>query len=518
MNNLSVFYPVPQPDMSYGAWAAFGIGLMLLVCMLLGFLSRKKAASFEAFLSGHQDMGPIVTGLALGATWLSGWATLGMMGVTYAVGWSGMWFAGMWTIVGIMPCLFFTGEKMQQYAQKFGARTVPDALGIRFNSKAVQSLAALVMIFFMTLYAVGQFKAGATIWYAVTGFSALWCLLLSGIVVFIYMVVGGYTGTQWSLALQGALLGITCFILGIAALSFVGGPSALNMQLAAQDPRLLELMRQDLPVRGNTQLFSSPVGIVATFFIFLTMATGFPHNVARFLGMRKLSKKDLALTALMVFLVAGPPIFLNAITGLSARAVFGPEILKIQPWKADLAAPFLAIVAGGRPLTTLYVTGVFAAALSTLSAMVMAMAGNVTRDIIAVWRPRMVHTKLLGLTKVFIGIFLLIPFYWTFKKPPELLAVFMGYASIGLGGIFIFCTAVSFYWKRATAPGAIMCMIYGVAATLIGGIFVTKQKIGMGTLEFIVLIGCGLVYFIVSMLTKPVAGEKIKQLFGEKNV
>lgn len=504
--------------MSYGVWAIFGIGLMLLVCILLGFFSRKKAKSFEAFLSGHNDIGPVITGLALGATWLSGWATLGMMGVTYAVGWSGMWFAGMWTIIGIMPCLFFTGEKMQMYSQKFGARTVPDALGIRFDSKVVQSLAALVMIFFMILYAVGQFKAGATIWYAVTGLPAIWCLLLAGVVVFIYMVVGGYTGTQWSLAIQGALLGIACFVLGIIALRFVGGPAALNIKLAAENPNLLNLVRRDLPTVGNTQLFSSPAGIVATFFIFLTMATGFPHNVARFLGMRKLGKKDFVLITLMVFLVAGPPIFLNAITGLCSRAVFGPQLLAIQPWRGDLAAPFLAMVAGGRPITILYVTGVFAAALSTLSAMVMVMAGNVTRDIIHIWRPHMSHTTLLKMTKVFIGVFLLIPFYWTFKKPPALLAVFMGYAAIGLGGIFIFCTAVSFFWKRATATGAILCILYGVISTLVGSIFVTRGKIGMGTLEFIVLIGCGLVYFVGSLLSKPISQEKLKKLFGEKNV
>jgi len=189
------------PDKSYTLWAIVGIGLMLLVCIAVGFLSRKRAESFESFLSGHNDIGPIVTGLALGATWLSGWAALGMMGITYSFGWSGMWFAGIWTIVGIMPCLFFTGEKMQMYSQKFGAKTVSEALCIRFDSKVVQSLSALIMIFFMILYAVGQFKAGATIWYAVTKLPALWCLLLSGIVVFIYMIVGGYTGTQWSLAI-----------------------------------------------------------------------------------------------------------------------------------------------------------------------------------------------------------------------------------------------------------------------------------------------------------------------------
>jgi sodium/proline symporter len=518
MNNFYYTFAVPKPDISYGISVGIGVGLMLLVCIFLGLFSRKKASSFETFLSGHQDIGPVITGLALGATWLSGWAALGMMGITYTVGWSGMWFAGIWTIVGIMPCLFFTGAKMQQYAEKFGARTVSDVLGIRFDSKVVQSLSALVMIFFMILYAVGQFKAGATVWYAVTGLSAIWCLSFSGIIVFIYMIVGGYTGTQWSLALQGALLGIACFVLGIVALVFVGGPSALNAKLALQDPKLIELMRTDLPVTGNTQLFSSPVGIVATFFIFLTMATGFPHNVARFLGMRKLTKRDFSLITLMVFLVAGPPIFLNASTGLASRAAFGPALLDIAPWRGDLAAPYVAMIAGGRPITILYVVGVFAAALSTLSSMVMVMAGNITRDIIHIWKPNISRVFLLNLTKVFIGIFLLIPFYWTFKNPPELLAVFMGYASIGLGGIFIFCTAVSFFWRRATAMGAILCMIYGVVATLVGSIYVANQRIGMGTLEFIVLIGCAVFYFVGSLLTRPVSEEKLKQLFGEKNV
>ncbi|HNQ36027.1 MAG TPA: hypothetical protein PKN80_08200, partial [bacterium] len=104
MNEL-IFAPVPVPGFAYGAWAAVGLGLMLAVCFAVGFLSRKKAATFEHFLVGHRDIGPVMTGLALGATWLSGWATLGMMGVTYQVGWSGMWFAGMWSLIGVIPCI-----------------------------------------------------------------------------------------------------------------------------------------------------------------------------------------------------------------------------------------------------------------------------------------------------------------------------------------------------------------------------------------------------------------------------
>ena len=154
MNNFYYTFAVPKPDISYGISVGIGVGLMLLVCIFLGLFSRKKASSFETFLSGHQDIGPVITGLALGATWLSGWAALGMMGITYTVGWSGMWFAGIWTIVGIMPCLYRRNAAMRRNLDK----DVSDVWGT--VDTVVQILSALVMIFFYVLYAVGQFKAG----------------------------------------------------------------------------------------------------------------------------------------------------------------------------------------------------------------------------------------------------------------------------------------------------------------------------------------------------------------------
>ena len=100
-----------------------------------------------------------------------------------------------------------------------------------------------------------------------------------------------------------------------------------------------------------------------------------PHNVARFLGMRPMKKiMDFVWLILPVFAIAGFPIMLNATTGLCARATFGPALFDILPWKGDLAAPYMAMQAGGVPLATLYVTGVFAATLSTFSGMIMIIA------------------------------------------------------------------------------------------------------------------------------------------------
>ncbi|HPU30442.1 MAG TPA: hypothetical protein PLM71_08985 [Syntrophorhabdaceae bacterium] len=96
--------------------------------------------------------------------------------------------------------------------------------------------------------------------------------------------------------------------------------------------------------------------------------------------------------------------------------------------------------------------------------------------------------------------------------------MFMGLAAMGLGAIFFFVTAMSFYWKRATKWGAFWTVVYGTIATLAGGYFVfTKKVLGMATMEFILLGGCFILFFFVSLMTKPPSEELLKRLFEGKD-
>ena len=199
---------------------------------------------------------------------------------------------------------------------------------------------------------------------------------------------------------------------------------------------------------------SSYVGIFAAGAIFFTMATGFPHNVSRFLGMKKVTKSDYFKLVFIVWLFTGIPIMLDCSSnGLVARAIYGPALLKIEPWKGDLAAPMLAHAVGGNTVLALYVMGLFSAALSTLAGMVFIMSANVTRDIIKLWAPQTSDKSMLYFGYFLIALFLFIPFIWTLKRPPELLSIFMGMAAMGLGAVYFFVTAMSYYWKGATKAG-----------------------------------------------------------------
>jgi len=513
------FLPAPKPDMEMIISGCIAVGLLLAVCVILGWMGKKQWKSFDEYLVGKRDIGPMVTGAALSASYISGWAFCGSTGIVYTLGFSGMWFAGIWSLVGIIPCIWLGAMKTRDFSAKLGAATLPETIGRRFESKGLQTVIAISMLFFLFLYSVGQLKAGGTVWYAMTGLSPFWCLLLSVFIAWLYMVLGGYVGNQYAMALQGLIFAIVGTTLGIWAVIWAGGFEAITTGLVAQNPKLMTLIRPELPKLGSPQLMSSYVGIFATAVIFFTMAVGFPHNVSRFLGMKKVTRRDYWVLVGIVWLFTGIPIMLDCSSnGLVARLIYGPGLLKIEPWKGDLAAPFLAHALGGPWMLALYTAGLFSAALSTLAGMVFIMSGNVTRDVIKAWWPQVSDKSMPYLGYFLIALFLFLPFYFTLVRPPELLSIFMGMAAMGLGAVFFFVTAISYYWKRATKWGAICTVVWGTVFTLYGSwavLYAKPPKYGMGSYEWFLVLSCGAIYFIVSALTQPPSKELIAKLWSK---
>lgn len=522
----SKFLPIPTPSAEMITAGSIAVGILLVLSILLGLAGKKQWKTFDEYLVGKRDIGPVVTGAALSASYISGWAFCGSTGIVYAVGFSGMWFAGIWSLLGIIPCIWLGALKTRDFSKKLGAATLPETIGRRFESKGLQTVVALSMLVFLFLYSVGQLKAGATVWFAMTGLSPLWCLLLSVFIAWLYMVLGGYIGNQYAMALQGLVFGIVGTLIGVWAVIYAGGFYNITAGLAAQNPALMALINPKLPQVGPTQLFSSYIGITAAALIFFTMAVGFPHNVSRFLGMKKVTKKDYWTLVFMVWLLTGIPIMLDCSSnGLVARLLYGPTLLQAPTihghpnvFKGDLAAPLLSHALGGPWLLAAYTAGLFSAALSTLAGMVFIMSANVTKDVIKLWWPQVSDKSMLYFGYFLIALFLFLPFYFVLVNPPPLLSIFMGMAAMGLGAVYFFVTAISYYWKRATKWGAMACVIWGTAFTLYGSYSVLYKKppdYGMGSYEWFLVLSCGIIYFLVSAVTKPPSKELIDRLWSK---
>ncbi len=85
--------------------------------------------------------------------------------------------------------------------------------------------------------------------------------------------------------------------------------------------------------------------------------------------------------------------------------------------------------------------------------MVFIMSANITRDVVKLCGQKVSDKSMLYLGYFLIALFLFLPFYWTLVNPPPLLSIFMGMAAMGLGAIFFFVTAVSYYSEGRNKVG-----------------------------------------------------------------
>jgi len=427
-----------------------------------------------------------------------------------------------------MTLCLVIGYRMRRYVA-LGARTVPEMLRVRFESRMVQALAGLAMIILLVVYSVGQYKAMATVWTITTNTRFEGSLLATAILVLVYLIVGGYTGTQWVSCFQGILLTIVGWTLGITALFWAGGPAKIAETIGMQtftypggQPTQIPLNDYTLPLPPPEGLaFPSVdyVGVTAAVFMFLFMATGFPHNIARFLGTRKITKREYWVMLLILIVGGLTPLWIGVV-GFAARTVWNDTLMTAEyaPMYGDSAAVYASISAGGVPLTSLFAASVFAASVATLAGMVMIMATNVTRDLIHNAYPKASPKRLLGLTKLMLIPFIAIPLWWTFTSPPPILSEFMAGSAVAQAGIFFFVVGVSMHWKGATKWGAIATIIYGLTLTLLHPKAYGKL-VGLyhwGYWALLLMFGSALIYFLVSLSTKPLPEEKLEKLFPKR--
>jgi Na+/proline symporter len=171
---------------------------------------------------------------------------------------------------------------------------------------------------------------------------------------------------------------------------------------------------------------------------------------------------------------------------------------------------------GGAVGGAVFAVAVFAAAISTLAGMVMIMATNISRDLIANARPKTSPKRLLQLSRLLVIPFVLIPLWWTYTSPPPVLSEFMSGSAVAQAGIFFFVIAVSMYWKRATKWGAVATIIFGMVIALLHpsvyGSYLPPFN-NWGIWAMVLMFGCAAVYVGVSLVTKPLPEEKLAKLF-----
>src|SRR5262245_34550603 len=149
------------PSPGIGAIAA--LALFIAASVWLGTLAQKvveRSQFIQGYFQGNRGLGAWT--IALTATVQSGGTFMGFPSLVYSYGWIVALWIGSYMVVPITGFALL-GKRIAQISRRTGAVTVPDLFRARFGSPTTGLVCSLLIIVFMSIMMIAQFKAGATV-------------------------------------------------------------------------------------------------------------------------------------------------------------------------------------------------------------------------------------------------------------------------------------------------------------------------------------------------------------------
>ncbi|WP_084177550.1 sodium:solute symporter family protein [Palaeococcus pacificus] len=364
-------------------------------------------------------------------------------------------FGGIWYGFACGLGLLLLGLTLAKPMRALALYTVPDVLEMRYNSRAIRFLAAVLSL----LALVGIL--GAQVWAASAIFEAIGLPGTLG-AVFATLIFIAYTAFSglWAVALtdfiQIILGSIGVFVAVVLGLIKVGGIDGLRLGLSKMP---------DLPQTPGEYFNIMSLGI--SLFALTLMATVMYTLIGQDFYQRLFASKDEntakrgAIYSGLLLMVLS---FLPALAGMLALTLSSdPQAIITSP---KTAVPKLVIAVFGRGIGAIFVAAILAAVMSTADSLLSAATSHIVKDFYQSFRPETDDKRLLRLsigTTIGVGL-LALAAALTIQGIVELLIYSY---DIYTSGVFV-PLVLGIYWKRATKEGALLGMLAGSLTAVLG--------------------------------------------------
>ncbi|MFB6093613.1 MAG: sodium/proline symporter [Halanaeroarchaeum sp.] len=486
----------------------------LVVLIGIGVWAAKFMDSVGDYVIGGRRIGPVVTGFSERASEMSGWLTLGVPANAFNSG-----IIAFYNGLGMIPADLFAwagiAKRLRKYSEIVRAVTLPTFFETRLqdDTGAVKGISAIVLIVFEGGYVGAQIVAAATLLQVLAGVQMWVGIVVGGVIVVGYTMLGGYFAVAWTDYFQGAIILIAFIILPIVAFATFGLPF------------------QDLAAMQNgaalTSITGGATGWAAIFAIAGYAAIGLgvpgnPHVMVRFMGIDEVKNvRKAALVAQLFMFVA----YLGAaLVGLYALTQFAGTIAS-----PDNAMPVLTLQLLPGVLAGVILAAALAAMMSSADSQLLVATSAVVEDVYhGFLNEGASQDQLVRYSRyVTLGLgFASIAFAYFAKETP-IYDLVLNYAWGGLGAGLGPLLIATLWWKRLTKWGAVASMITGTTSMILWTQWeailgsATIQSMGpflqgvltvYGLLPAFVL--STIVLVVVSLLTTPPDQEDVAEHFS----
>ncbi len=455
--------------------------LYIGVLMGIGVWGARRTKSASDFILGGRTIGPWVTALSFIAVYFSSVLIIGGGAFGYKFGMATIWIGAINVLVGCTLCWIVLGRRVREMTERLGVRTISGFFARRFDSPAAGIYSAAVVFLFLIIYNVSVVKGMANAFEVLMDMPYWGGVLISGVVIIFYVVLGGYTAVVWTGFIQAWVMIFALLLLLFRTMGAVGG--------------LGEGMRR-LAETGHGYVDTPGVwgwaGLISFSLVVSLGVWGMPQLLIRFYSIKDV--KTFRLGTVIVTIGAAIAVIPYMVGAMGRLLVPGLE-------NPDLAIPMVVEKVLSPWGAALLLAGVVAAGMSTFAGVLIIVSSSLVSDI---WKhglrkeltgeKEIVANRLVsaavGIVSLAIAlkppalILVLTGFSWAVIASTNLWPLLFGLYSKRRGGRWVPASMVigsltAVFWTWAGKPWGVHGFIAGAAAALV----VLMAMLAFGTRE-----------------------------------
>ncbi|MEZ0112545.1 cation/acetate symporter [Catenulispora sp. EB89] len=317
--------------------------VLVLATLGITFWARRSAKGTGGFYTASGEFSALQNGIALSGDYLSAASFLGIAGIIALSGYDGFLYS-IGFLVAWLVALLLVAELLRNT----GRFTMADVLAARLRSGPMRTAAGVSTIVVSIFYLVAQMVGASTIvgqLLDVQGTGAqIWTIVGVGVLMIVYVVVGGMKGTTWVQIVKAGLLIVGTLTMTVWVLAKYGfNVSHLLGDAAAQSGKK-DAFLQPGQKYGATDGWSK-LDLISLGVALVLGTAALPHVLVRFYTVP--TGRDARKSVNWAIGIIGVFYLMTLVLGFGAAAIVHTAVIKEKDPSGNTAATMLAEHLGG---------------------------------------------------------------------------------------------------------------------------------------------------------------------------
>jgi cation/acetate symporter len=364
---------IGKPTLNFTIFAFF-----VVVTLVIAVSVARKNNSATDYYAGGRTFTGFQNGVATGGDYLGAATFLGTPGIIAIYGFDGILYS-VGFLVGWVLVLLLVSEPFRNT----GRYTMADVLDLRLRARSVRAAAALSTLMISLFYLLAQMAGAGVLVSLLLGVNSSVgedaVIAVVGILMIVYVLVGGMKGTTWVQIIKATILVVTAAVATVWLLVRTGFSIPVLLHHAvASSPSGKAVLSPGLEYGVNTV---SKFDFISLALALVLGTAGLPHVLMRLYTVPNAREARRGVT--WTIWLVGAVYLCTFVLGFGAMWLVGDKNILAAPGGSNSAVPLLADKLGGPLLFGIIAAVAFATILAFVAGVTITASASFAHDVYA---------------------------------------------------------------------------------------------------------------------------------------